>query len=129
MHLLAMVLSTALETSTPQTSPVATTTPIVQKHKFNFMRILRGMASWYGLSWTGSKTASGVRLNNSEHMCAMRYTPFNTIVHIKNLSNGLTSWCKVVDRGPFVSGRVIDLTYIVKQEIGMSGLAPVTVSW
>ena len=89
--------------------------------------LLTGIASWYGPGFQGSRTSSGKRFDTYKHMCAMRYVPFHTWVIIKNLNNGLKTRCKIEDRGPFVPGRVIDLSYAAKQDLQMGGTAPVAI--
>jgi rare lipoprotein A len=83
-----------------------------------------GLASSYG---EGSQTASGERFNASELTAAHRTLPFGTRVRVTNHSNGRSVVVTINDRGPFVSGRIIDVTPAAAKAIGMSGLAPVTV--
>jgi rare lipoprotein A len=83
-----------------------------------------GLASTYG---EGSQTASGVRFNASELTAAHRTLPFGTRVRVTNHSNGHSVVVTINDRGPFVSGRIIDVTPAAARALGMSGLAPVTI--
>lgn len=66
-----------------------------------------GRASWYDLT---SRTASGERCNPAAMTAAHRSLPFGSRVRVENLSNGRSVVVRINDRGPFVSGRIIDLT-------------------
>jgi rare lipoprotein A len=83
-----------------------------------------GLASSYG---EGSQTASGERFDVNELTAAHRTLPFGTRVRVTNHSNGRSVVVTINDRGPFVSGRIIDVTPAAARAIGMSGLAPVTI--
>jgi rare lipoprotein A len=61
--------------------------------------------------------------------CAHRELPFGTVVKVTNVANGKSVRCVVNDRGPFVSGRDIDLSYAAAREIGLSSTGPVTVEY
>lgn len=69
-----------------------------------------GMASYYAQKLQSRKTASGERLDNNALTAAHRSLPFGTEVAVKNLANGKSVQVRINDRGPFVRGRVIDLT-------------------
>jgi rare lipoprotein A len=77
-----------------------------------------GHASWYSLS---SKTASGEQMNPNELTAAHRSLPFGTKVLVENLNNGRSVVVRINDRGPFVGGRVIDLSKAAAAQIGMLG--------
>lgn len=68
------------------------------------------MASYYARKFQHRKTASGERLNNNSMTAAHKTLPFGTEVIVKNLGNGKSVAVRINDRGPFVRGRVIDLT-------------------
>ena len=89
-----------------------------------------GIASVYGNgdghAW--SKTANGGRMNPGALTAAHRTLPFGTRVNVVNKRNGKSVIVRISDRGPFVRGRIIDLTPAAARALGMSGLAPVTVS-
>ncbi|MXN64685.1 septal ring lytic transglycosylase RlpA family protein [Stappia sp. GBMRC 2046] len=74
-----------------------------------------GKASWYQLT---SRTASGVMANPEAMTAAHRSLPFGTQVKVENLSNGKSVVLKIVDRGPFVRGRVIDVSRRAARELG-----------
>ena len=86
-----------------------------------------GHASWYKM---GTKTASGERMNASALAAAHRSLPFGTKVRVENLSNGRSVVVRINDRGPFIGGRVIDLTQGAAERLGMikSGVAKVKVT-
>lgn len=102
------------------------------KHNTNTTsRSQRGIASYYSNYYNGRRTASGTIFSNNSNQCAHRTLRFGTVVSIKNLSNGRTTTCVVRDRGPFVSGRVIDLSTRTFSEIAplSQGLVNVEISW
>ncbi|NER20941.1 MAG: septal ring lytic transglycosylase RlpA family protein [Symploca sp. SIO1C2] len=88
-----------------------------------------GMASWYGPGFHGRKSASGERFNQNALTAAHRTLPFGTNVLVTNLNNGRSVIVRINDRGPFIRGRVIDLSIAAARVIGMvnSGVAPVNV--
>lgn len=70
-----------------------------------------GKASFYSVKTNrGSITASGERLNDTKLTAAHRTLPFGTMVKVTNLSNGRYVFVRINDRGPFISGRVIDVS-------------------
>jgi rare lipoprotein A len=75
-----------------------------------------GHASWYALN---SKTASGERMNPSTLTAAHKSLGFGTKVKVTNKRNGKTVVVRINDRGPFIKGRVIDLSKAAAQNIGM----------
>lgn len=83
-----------------------------------------GHASWYALT---SKTASGERMNASLLTAAHRSLPFGTKVKVTNKRNGKSVVVRINDRGPFIRGRVIDVSRAAAKNIGMvsSGTAQV----
>jgi rare lipoprotein A len=90
---------------------------------------LAGIASWYGDHWQGRKTASGTRFDVKKLTAAHRTLPFNTRVRVTNLDNGKSVIVLVNDRGPYVDGRVIDLSTAAARRLGMvkKGLVPVRI--
>ena len=80
-----------------------------------------GTASYYSKGLHGSRTASGERHNRHEMVAAHRSLPFGTKVKVTNLSNGKEVVVKINDRGPFVKGRVIDLSYGAFSQIESPG--------
>ena len=86
-----------------------------------------GVASVYSTE-SGNRTASGQRLNTGALTAAHRSLPFGTKVRVSNRKNGRAVIVTINDRGPFVRGRIIDVTPAAARELGFSGLAPVTIS-
>ena len=88
---------------------------------------MTGIASWYGMHWQGRKTASGKRFNVSKLTAAHRSLPLNTRVRVTNTENGKSVVVLINDRGPYVRGRVIDLSTAAARELGMvkEGIVPV----
>ena len=83
-----------------------------------------GIASTY----SGGKTASGERMNSGELSAAHRSLPFGTKVRVTNNHTGRSVVVRINDRGPFVKGRVIDLSPAAARAIGVDGLAQVSLS-
>lgn len=78
-----------------------------------------GKASYYSSKFNGRKTASGETFRNSKKIAAHRTLPFGTKVKVTNLSNGRSVKVRIADRGPFVSGRIIDLSKKAARKIGL----------
>ena len=78
-----------------------------------------GLASFYAESYNGKKTANGETYRSSAFTAAHKKLPFGRKVKVTNLSNGKTVKVKINDRGPFVSGRIIDLTRAAAKKIDM----------
>lgn len=83
-----------------------------------------GVASVY--AYDGGKTASGERASPQKLTAAHRTLPFGTHVRVTNRRNGRSVVVRINDRGPFVKGRVIDLTPAAAKVLGISGLGQVT---
>ncbi len=83
--------------------------------------ITGGMASWYGPKFKGRRTASGERFNPSDYTAAHRSLPFGSKVRVTNRRNGRTVVVRINDRGPFVRGRVIDVSQAAAGELGLIG--------
>ena len=86
-----------------------------------FTHYQNGIASYYSKGLDGSKTASGERHHMTEMVAAHKTLPFGTKVKVTNLSNGKEVIVKINDRGPFVKGRVIDLSYGAFSQIESPG--------
>ncbi|MBA4374468.1 MAG: septal ring lytic transglycosylase RlpA family lipoprotein [Thermodesulfovibrio sp.] len=79
------------------------------------------VASWYGADFHGRPTSSGEIFNMHANTCAHKEYPFGTRLKVTHLSNNKATECTVNDRGPFIAGRDIDLSYAVAKEIGVIG--------
>ena len=97
--------------------------------KTNAQGVQTGKASYYAKKFSGRKTASGERLHHDSLTCAHRTYPFGTQLKVTNPANGKTVIVRVTDRGPYVKGRIIDLSVRAARELGIiaQGIAPVVV--
>lgn len=86
-----------------------------------------GIASWYGGKFHGRLTANGETFNTHELTAAHKQLPFNTMVTVTNKTNGKSVQVRINDRGPFVDGRTIDLSYAAAAQLDMikTGTAPI----
>ena len=80
-----------------------------------------GVASWYGRRFHGRRTASGALFDMNALSAAHRTLPFGTLVEVTNLANGRAVNLVINDRGPFVRGRVIDVSHHVAGLLGFRG--------
>lgn len=80
-----------------------------------------GVASWYGPNFHGKKTSNGEIYNMNAMTAAHKTLPMNTMVRVTNLSSGAQTTVRINDRGPFVAGRIIDLSKAAATSIGMIG--------
>ena len=78
--------------------------------------------------YAGRRTASGEHVQSGALTAAHKTLPFGTMVRVTNRRNNKSVVVRINDRGPFVRGRVIDLTPAGARAIGMSGLAPVSLA-
>jgi rare lipoprotein A len=87
----------------------------------------RGLASWYGGPFHGRQASSGEIFDMNRFVAAHRTLPFGSVVRVTNLNNGMHTEVRIIDRGPFVEGRVIDLSLAAAHAIDMvgTGVAPV----
>ena len=90
----------------------------------------RGIASWYGPNFHGKYTSNGEIYNMYAFTAAHKTLPMNTMVKVTNLNNGKSVIVRINDRGPFVKGRIIDLSYVAGAQIGLdrTGTAPVKIT-
>jgi len=79
----------------------------------------RGMASWYGEDFHGWMTASGEIYDMETLTGAHRTLPLGSIVKVTNVENGKQVRIRINDRGPYVSGRILDLSYAAAHRLGM----------
>lgn len=101
----------------------------VPKHEPKYDK--SGLASWYGPKYHGRPTASGEIFNKDDLTAAHKTLPMNSMVHVENLTNGRTLTVRINDRGPFVSGRIIDLSEASAKILGytQNGTARVRVRY
>jgi rare lipoprotein A len=82
-------------------------------------RVETGLASWYGGKFHGRTTASGEVYDMYALTAAHKTLPFGTVVEVTNLENGRSLRVRINDRGPFVDGRIIDLSYAAAKRLDM----------
>lgn len=90
-----------------------------------------GRASYYADMFNGRKTASGAVFRQHKKTAAHPSLPFGTKVKVTNMNNGRKVTVRINDRGPFVKGRIIDLSKKSAKKIGMlqDGVVPVTITY
>jgi rare lipoprotein A len=91
-------------------------------------KVISGTASWYGPGFNGQLTANGERYDMHDFTAANKTLPFGTRVRVTNKDTGRSVVVRINDRGPYVRGRIIDLSKRAATTIGLmdSGTAPVT---
>ena len=87
-----------------------------------------GHASWYGPGFDGRKTASGERFNRHALTAAHKTLPLHSRVLVTNLANNESIVVEINDRGPFVRGRLIDLSQAAARAIGIRGVGKVEIT-
>jgi rare lipoprotein A (peptidoglycan hydrolase) len=95
----------------------APSAPVVQEPLPRFTQM--GLASWYGPTRKAKRTANGETMSRNEFTAAHRTLPMDTMVRVTNLDNGLSTLVRINDRGPFIQGRVIDLSPVAATTLGM----------
>jgi rare lipoprotein A len=90
----------------------------------------KGRASYYARHFDYRKMANGRRFNPNTNVAASKTLPFGTTARVTNLRNGKSAMVRVEDRGPWIDGRVVDVTPKVAGELGMreAGVAPVVIA-
>ena len=86
-----------------------------------------GIASWYGVPYHGRHSANGEVYDMEKLTAALRTLPFDTWVEVTNLANQKRVDVRITDRGPFVNGRIIDLSRAAARQIDMVGPGTVRV--
>ena len=91
----------------------------------------KGKASFYADFFQGRQTSNGETFKHRKLTAAHRSLPFGTKVKVKNLKNGKTVKVRINDRGPFVDGRIIDLSRKAARKLGMvnDGVVPVEIKY
>ena len=97
----------------PRQAPAAAAEPTPR-----VVRSFTGCASWYGGDWHGRRTASGERFDMRQMTAAHRTLPLGTLVRVTNTANGRQVELRINDRGPFVGGRVLDVSAAAAQSLG-----------
>lgn len=104
-------------TQRPYTINGQTYTPLHTAEGYNET----GVASWYGPNFHGKRTSNGEVYDMESMTAAHKLLPMDTWVEVRNLENGKTATVRVNDRGPFVDGRVIDLSKAAARSLGVLG--------
>lgn len=94
--------------------PVPAKVPTTQPHKNEC-----GGASWYGPGFNGKKAASGERFDQNAMTAAHKTLPFGTIVKVVDQRTGKSVQVRINDRGPYIDGRIIDLSHEAARRLGM----------
>jgi rare lipoprotein A len=115
---LALLASSACETTPPPSPPVAVQPPPAALAPERKLYRQEGRASWYGDVHHGRKTASGDAFDKNAFTAAHRTLPFRSRLRVTNLENGRTVEVVVNDRGPYVRGRLIDLSEAAARALG-----------
>jgi rare lipoprotein A len=107
--------------------PVIATDDAAQAQRVPPVYVQQGQASWYGPGFSGRKTASGERFNQHALTAAHKRLPLGTKATVINLRNGKAVQVEINDRGPYVRGRIIDLSAAAAERLGMknAGTTPV----
>jgi len=126
LNLIFIILTLIILTgcsSTPNKSTNAKVSQSSRNHE------LAGKASWYGKNYHGRRTASGEKYNMRAYTAAHKTLAFGTIVRVTNTQTNKSVDVKINDRGPFVKGRVIDLSPKAFDQIGNTnqGVIPVKI--
>ncbi|WP_207002052.1 septal ring lytic transglycosylase RlpA family protein [Trinickia mobilis] len=121
----------ALNTSTPAAdskASLADATPLEAGPNVSDFR-QSGRASWYGMKFHGRKTASGERFDMNALTAAHKTLPLASYVRVTNTTNNKSVVVKINDRGPYVRGRIIDLSYAAARVLGLrkAGTAQVNI--
>jgi rare lipoprotein A len=98
-------------------APEVTEAPAEEEAGPRVIRTITGSASFYASSLAGRRTASGVRYNPREMVAAHPSLPFGSRLRVTNEANGKVVEVKVVDRGPFARGRVLDLSRVAAEKL------------
>jgi rare lipoprotein A len=108
-------------------APVLTTDEPAHAQRAQPVYVQQGAASWYGPGFHGRKTASGDRFDQHELTAAHKKLPLGTKATVTNLKNGKTVEVEINDRGPYVGGRILDLSKAAAERLGMkkAGTTPV----
>ncbi len=103
-------------------TPVATTRPVPKAGiPVPLGYTETGIASWYGKPYDGRRAANGEIYDMETMVAAHKTLPFNTWVRVTLLSTGSSVDLRIIDRGPFVAGRIIDVSHAAAQRLGLIG--------
>lgn len=103
------------------TAPEASGDPVAANAPADGAWREEGMASWYGEPFHGRTTASGAPYDMNAPTAAHKTLPFGSRVRVDNLDNGRSTTLTITDRGPFIEGRIIDVSRWGAEALGMTG--------
>jgi rare lipoprotein A len=103
----------------PAPSPAPSREPAARAPAGPLKLIEEGIASWYGVPYHGRRASNGEIYDMHKLTAAHRTLPFETMVRVTNLKNGKQTQVRITDRGPFVEGRILDLSLAAAREIEM----------
>lgn len=112
LGLIALIFASCAQLSSPPERP----------RVYNSQQVIsteEGMASYYAGRWIGRLTANGERYRATDVTAAHKKLPFNSMVRVTNLRNGKTVIVRINNRGPYVKGRIIDLSLVAAKQIDM----------
>jgi rare lipoprotein A len=91
--------------------------------------VQRGQASYYGKEFFGRKMADGTPMDPDSNIAASKSLPLGTVAEVTNLENGKSEIVEIRDRGPYIEGRIVDVTPKTAEKLGFKeeGVAPVVV--
>lgn len=105
---------------------IASPSPTIKKDPFIGLAF-SGKASYYGVYLHGRKTANGEVMDKDKYTCAHKTLPFGTMIEVKNPVNQKCVIVRVNDRGPYVKGRVLDISYAAARDIEMIRRGVITI--
>jgi rare lipoprotein A len=123
-----LLLTALLSSCTTTSRATAQSSSAQEQWKVNTVQ--HGKASWYSIKTNyGTKTASGERLHNHASTAAHKTLPMGTMVRVTNMANGKSEVVRINDRGPYIRGRIIDVTVGCAERLGFysRGVVPVKV--
>jgi rare lipoprotein A len=117
----------AMSPTTPAPAPTPTLPPVGDRAEADWVE--RGLASWYGEPYHGRRSASGETYDMHRLTAAHRTLEFGSLVRVTRRDSGAAVEVRINDRGPFIEGRIIDLSFAAAKTIGLDidGVAPVEI--
>ena len=128
--MLACCMSTSASAQPPDKAASVSTSKSAKKPALDHSgEARRGKASYYGKEFHGKKMADGTPMNPNSNVAASRTLPLGTKAKVTNLDNGKSEVVEIRDRGPYVDGRIVDVSPHVAEKLDMKkeGVAPVVV--
>lgn len=126
---ICLVFSFPLSVSATEKDDRADSKKAASAQKEKSYGVQRGEASYYGKEFFGRKMADGTRMDPNSNIAASKSLPLGTVAEVTNLENGKSEIVEIRDRGPYIEGRIVDLTPKTAEKLGFKedGVAPVVV--